>query len=56
MKIDTRRSENWIEENKLWETISEIRGANENLVCAQEEFRLPSRSCDHAIAIQKKTK
>ena len=56
MKIDTRRSENWIEENKLWETISEIGGADENLVCAQEEFRLPSRRCDHAIAILKKTK
>ena len=51
MKIYTRRSEKWIEEKKMWETISEIGGANENLVCAQEEFRLPSRSCDHAIAI-----
>ena len=43
-----------MEENKLWETISEIGGADENLVCAQEEFRLPSRSCHHAIAILKK--
>ena len=35
----------------MWETISEIGRADENLVCAQEEFRLPSRSYDHAIAI-----